>query len=399
MSRSKKPSIARWVVSALAVLTLLIAPAVSVPSAALAAENPAPISTPSEAPTDQPSTAPVDEATTDPTPESTNPDPADAGTSEADPVTDQAPASIPEASVTDPTPEVQTPVESTTPESTPVPTETTEPDPTPTETPAAVPDVTIHISGGCYAYPGGKLSPFSLRVTWNQVAGQINSLFAKTYKVNGDGTLGEQLDFFLVGEQTTGEYVFPFLPDSFVPGNAIVAYLEGGATSVAHITATQCETPEKPTTPEPSVVTTHGNWEGDQPTCDKREVTQTRSTSTVTTTYEVVWNEEAWRWDVVAHEGQPVPGKPESQVLTYQGNCEVVTPTEPTNPTPSVPSEPSAPVDDQGGFEVPTRVETDIVKPVTGTDGLGWLAAIAGVLALAAAVGVTAMVRPVTRRR
>lgn len=88
-----------------------------------------------------------------------------------------------------------------------------------------------------------------------------------------------------------------------------------------HHPAVECPTvPEKPETPQPTTETVYGPWSTEQPTCENPTVTQSRSVSTVTTTYEVVWNDETKAWDTISHKGEPVTGDPELRLVRYEGD-------------------------------------------------------------------------------
>jgi hypothetical protein len=94
--------------------------------------------------------------------------------------------------------------------------------------------------------------------------------------------------------------------------------------------------PEAPAIPTPTTVTTTGDWMGGEPTCDEPSVEQTRTVTTVTTTYAAPqWVGNAWVEDTTGVAGEPVVTT-ESRTATYQGDdCAVVIPPTPT-PTPTV---------------------------------------------------------------
>ena len=271
--------------------------------------------------------------------------------------------------------------------------------------PIVVPEPMFNIGGGCIA-PNGELSPFTFELTWNPVEGQTFALIYEFFMVNEDGSLGERIyrvfgDYLSDGDERAGEAVAYLQAEYDFAENqiAVTAHLIHNGTGAesdvvrADFVVTECETtpPPKPETPEPTTVTVYGNWVGGEPSCEAPSVTQTRSVSTVTTTYEVVWNAEAGKWEVVEHVGAPVAGTPETRTLTYEGDdCEVVTP--PTEepeppvteePKPPVKEEPKPPVNNGGDHKTPTKVQTD--GNTSGLLGLAGIAALAAVLAGAAA--------------
>jgi hypothetical protein len=143
--------------------------------------------------------------------------------------------------------------------------------------------------------------------------------------VKGDGTVAKKLTFdedshngsVNVIVETYASTEQNFLPDGWAlgtPHNVTIT--------------TDCQPPAPQ---EPTVTVERSDWTGGQPTCDDREVTQTRTATTTTVSYTPTWQDGEW----VQVAGDPVVSTvDESQKLTYQGDdCEAVVPPVVTPPT------------------------------------------------------------------
>lgn len=78
--------------------------------------------------------------------------------------------------------------------------------------------------------------------------------------------------------------------------------------------------PDPPPIPDPTVSDPiYGDWTGPEPTKENPTVVQTRTVSTITTTYTWEWNADTQQYDKVSHVGEPVFGEPETRTVTYEG--------------------------------------------------------------------------------
>lgn len=99
--------------------------------------------------------------------------------------------------------------------------------------------------------------------------------------------------------------------------------------------------PEKPVTPEPKVEVTYTEWEGAEPTCDTQEAVWVREKTTVTTVYEVVFQEGVYV-TLVDEDASSSATVKESKTVVWDGaDCVVPPTTEPPVTTPPVVAPPT----------------------------------------------------------